>query len=107
MYQFPGFAHFEYPRGQVINHRRIVKRGHCLDGLLLGVSYESIPAVYRHGEDIDASLVLVDEMGRDFSTPVRLWVDRSAKIDRPRKKKTTRGRLFEKRDGVKGEFIQK
>jgi hypothetical protein len=107
MYQFPGFAHFEYPRDQVINHRRVVKRGHRFDGLLLGSGYESIPAVYRHGANIDASLALIDEMGRDFSTSVKLWVNRGVKIDRPRRKKTTRAPLFEKRDGAKGELIQK
>jgi hypothetical protein len=91
----------------VINHRQIVKRGHCLDGLLLGVGDESIPDSYRHGATIDASLVLIDEMGRGFSTPVQLWVNRIAKIDRRRRKKTTREPLLEKEDVVKGELILK
>jgi hypothetical protein len=106
-YPDPGRRGLKYPRDQVINHRKVVQRGHCLDGWLLGLGYEPIPDSYPHGATIYANLVLVDEIGRDFSTPVQLWVDRSAKIDRPRKKKTTRWRLFEKRDVAKGELIQK
>jgi hypothetical protein len=78
----------------VINHRRVLHRGHGLDGPLLGFGFESIPDSYRHGANIDASLVLIDEMGRAFSTPVELWANRMAKIDRGRKEKTRR-QLFE------------
>ena len=43
----------------------------------------------------------------DFSTPVQLWVNRSAKFNRQRRKKTTRLGLFEKRDGAKADLIKK
>jgi len=107
MYQVPGCAKLKFPREVVINHRRVLQRGHALDGLLLGYSFESIPDSHHHGGTIDAGLVLVDEIGRGFSTPVQLWVDRSAKIARQRRKKTTRPGLFEKRDGAKAELIKK
>jgi hypothetical protein len=51
--------------------------------------------------------VLIDEMGRDFSTPIQLRADRSAKIYRQRRKVTTRRSLFDKPDRAKGDLIQK
>lgn len=93
MYQVPGCVGLKYPRDQVLNHRRTLKRGHSLDGLLLGLGFESIPARYRHGTTIDASLVLIDEMGRGFSSPVQLWTDRSATISHQRRLKASQGLL--------------
>jgi len=107
MYQVPGCATLRYPRDEVINHRKVLKRGHALDGLLLGYGFESMPESYRHGEMVDASLVLIDELNRGFSTQVHLWVDRSAKMNPKRAKKSTRPGLFEKRDGAKYELIPK
>ena len=85
MYQVPGCEGLKFPRDEVINHRRVLRRGHGLDGLLLGFGFESIPNSYRHGASIDANLVLIDEMGRKFSTPVQFWANRMAKIDRKNK----------------------
>jgi hypothetical protein len=107
MYQFPSCSRLKYPRDVVINHRRLLQRGRGLDGLLLGFGFESIPDSYHHGATIDASLVPIDEMGRGFSTAVQLWADRSAKLNRQRRKNATRSRLFEKLDYIKGELIQK
>jgi hypothetical protein len=107
MYQIPSYPRLRYPRDEVLNHRRVLQRGHALDGQLLAYSFESIPDSYRHGATIDASLVLIDEMSRGFSTRVQLWVNRSAKIDQRRRKKSTRPGLFEKRDVVKGQLVQK
>jgi hypothetical protein len=107
MYKFPGRGALMFSRDNVINHRHRLQRGHGLDGLLLGFSFQSIPDSYKHGAQIEASLILIDEMRRAFSTPVQLWADRSAKIDRQRRKKNTRGPLFSRRDGVKDELVQK
>lgn len=107
MYQVSGCYRLELPRNEVINHRRLLRRGHSLDGLLLGRGFESIPDSYRHGAKIEASLVLIDKMERGFTTPVQLWANRGAKIDRPRRKKNTRGPLFGRRDGAKDELVQK
>lgn len=101
MYQFPGCPDLMFPRDEVINHRRRLQRGRGLDGLLLGFGFESIPDSYRHGATIDASLVLIDDMGRDFPTPVQLWANRIARIDRRQAKKKTRRQLFENRDPAK------
>jgi hypothetical protein len=85
MYQVPGCEGLKFPRDEVINHRRVLRRGHALEGLLLGFGFASIPNSYRHGASIDANLVLIDEMGRTFSTPVQFWANRTAKIDRKNK----------------------
>jgi hypothetical protein len=106
MYQIPGWD-VRFARSEVINHRRALRRGHGLDGLLLGFSFESIPALYQHGANIDASLVLISEMGRDFSTPVQLWANRIAKIDRKQAKANRKGWLFENRDCVENGLVLK
>lgn len=106
IYQFPGRSGLEFPRDVVINHRRKVRRGHSLDGLLLGCSFRSIPDTYKRGANIDASLVLIDEMGRKFSTPVQLCVDRMAKIDRKPTKKTKREPLFDDHWSAEEELVQ-
>lgn len=98
MYQLPGRTRLLFPQAEVINHRRVLRRGYGLDGLLLGFGSESIPESYRHGAMIGAILVLVDEMGRGFSKSVHLWADRSAKTDRQRSNKRTRSRLLEQVD---------
>jgi hypothetical protein len=107
MYKFPGREALMYPRDQVINHLSLVKRGYNLNGLLLGYSFESIPDSYRNGANIDASLVLVDEMGRGFSTAVQLCVNRMAKIDRKRAKPKTRRPIFENQYCAEDELVQK
>jgi hypothetical protein len=107
MYQIPGCARLKYPRDEVLNHRKVLQRGHSLDGQLLGWGFESIPESYQHGAKIDAGLVLIDELGRDFSTPIQLRADRSAKICRKQRKVTTRRSLFDKPDRAKGDLIQK
>jgi hypothetical protein len=100
MYQFS--STLKYPRAEVINHRHELQRGRGLDGLLLGRGYESIPALYRHGATVNASLILTDDMNHDFITPVQLWVNRAALIDRKRANATTQNkrRIFDKRDPV-------
>jgi hypothetical protein len=107
MYKFPSSA-LKFPRSVVVNHCHALKRGRGLDGLLLGWGYESIPASYRHGATVNASLVLTDDMNHGFVTPVQLWVNRSALIDRKRANATTKNgrRIFNKRDPVKGGIIQ-
>jgi hypothetical protein len=107
MYQVPCCTALKFPRDMVINHRRVVRRGYSLDGLLLGWSFESIPDSYRHGAMIDSTLVLIDDMERGFATPVKLWVNRGARIEGPRRNKKTRPGLFEKRDGVMADLIRK
>lgn len=107
MYQVPGRAGLRIPRDEVINHHRLLRPGYSLDGWLIGWGFESIPDTYGHAEIIKASLVLVDEMGRDFPTPVELWADRWAKINRQKRKKSTRPGLFEKPENAKTVLIKR
>jgi hypothetical protein len=102
MYQFPGCPTLKYPRSEVINHCKALRRSRGLEGLLLAWSFESIPASYGHGATLNASIVLIDDMNHDFVTPVHLWVNRSALIDRKPANATTknRRRIFDKRDPV-------
>jgi len=95
MYQVPGCEGLKFPKNEVINHRRLLQRGRGLEGLLLGFGFVSIPDSYRHGASIDASLVLIDDRGREFSTPVQFWANRMAEIDRKNKANQPRtGRRF-------------
>jgi len=107
IYKIPGCVGLEYSRNEVINHRHIVRRGQSLDGPLLGYGFESIPDSYRHGAMIEAGLVLIDEMQREFSTPVQLWADRSARINRQQKKKPTKASLFDKPDFINSKISVK
>ncbi len=97
-YVIPGTGGLEYPRELVINHRTSrrgrLKHGDILDGLLLGMGFESIPDCFRHGDMVEATLCIVDQLGRRYSSEVSLWVDRSAQLFR-RPPKRPRRRLFE------------
>ena len=48
--------------------------------------------------------LFIDEMGRELSTPVQLWVNRIAKIDRKRKA-STRRKLFENQHHAQDELV--
>jgi hypothetical protein len=100
-YVFPGTNGLEYPREVVINHRTSgrgrLRRGEILDGLLLGMGFESIPDSFRHGGMVDTTLCIVDQFGRRFSSKISLWVDRSRKLH-PRPPKRPRRRLFQRVD---------
>ena len=97
-YVFPGTNGLEYPREVVINHRTSgrgrLRRGDILDGLLLGMGFESIPSSFRHGDMVDATLCIVDQFGRRFSCKISLWVDRSAKLH-PQRPTRPRRRLVQ------------
>jgi hypothetical protein len=106
MYQIPGCPGLEHPKEEIINHARTLRRGRCLDGALVGLGFESIPDSDPHGTIIDASLALIDEMGRGFSTPVRLFADCSAKLRRAGEGKSSKDLIWEKRGIPKHELIQ-
>ena len=77
----------QYERGQVLNHladvRRMWPRGHSLKGYLLGVGNGPIPDQYRQGEIIPASLIVYDQFGHDWRSPISLWTDRTARLFQP------------------------
>ena len=88
-YKFPG-TQLVYPRNLVINHRTGARgklgHGDILDGMLLGIGYESIPECFRHGTSVDRMFSIVDQFGRRHPSEVSLWIDRSVTIDRARLK---------------------
>ncbi len=105
-YLWGNWTGLTYPRNEVINHRHLVRRGHGLDGLLLGYCLTVIPDSYCHGSTLNLELALFDEMGRAFSIPVELYVDRGAKIDRKEKPRKARKPIFEGLDLGEDEQIE-
>lgn len=101
-YQFPGRNAPELPREMAINHRVDAQRslpvGMCIEGLLLGYDFESIPDCYLHGSDAIGTLGVIDQFGVLHSAEITLWVDRSAKHLLKAKKIGPRESLFAKRD---------
>ncbi len=106
VYQWGNWTGLTYPRDEVINHRHLVGRGHGLDGLLLGYCLTVIPDSYCHGSALNLELALFDEMGRAFSIPVEVYVDRGPKIDRKPKQRKLRTPLFEESDFGEDEQIE-
>lgn len=74
---FEGIPDFE--RDQVLNHfadeRRMISRGHTLQGSLLGI-YDPVPDVFQHGAEIPAFIIISDQFSRKYRRPVSLWADR-------------------------------
>ena len=101
LYRIPGAKHEEYTRDIVINHHRVLKDGDVVEGFLLGFWMECLPDIYTHGISVNATLVLLDEIGRDYRTEVSLLVDRKSERSRPRSLRPKRQSLFETRDCVK------
>jgi hypothetical protein len=78
LYELP-FEQLAYPRDLVLNPRidahRALRRGDMIYGLLLGVSYEPLPARYRHGCEIMAPLTVYDQLDRPTLAQMRLHVE--------------------------------
>src|ERR1700683_1528015 len=91
-YVFPD-SKLSFDRDLVLNHRKRLDPGHRLEGLLLGTLPESIPGAFKHGAQVDATISLLDEMGRRFSSPVSLWVNRGHEM-------ITRKRSLRRRSGL-------
>lgn len=101
-YEFPNGD--VYPRDVVINHcadiRRILRRGHSIEGLLLASGVESIPDRYLHGTEIPAIVKIFDQFDTCYRTGISLWADRSKKLSTGRRKVRKRAPLFEERDRI-------
>jgi hypothetical protein len=97
LYEFPNGD--KYPRDVVINHyadiRRILRRGHSIEGFLLGSSFESIPDRYVHGTEIPAVVKVFDQFNACYRKGILLWADRSHKLSTGKRKVRNRVRLFE------------
>lgn len=89
-YRFGGGDFPEFERSQVINHyadvSQVYSPGKSLKGFLLGYGFAPIPEHFQHGMIIPAFVVVYDQFGRDYRSPVELRVDRSRARSRvPRK----------------------
>lgn len=102
MYTFPREPGLSYPREEVLNHhigrKAGLERGDLIDGLLLGVSYEPIPAKFRHGCEISVSLRICDQLQRSYSTDILVRVDRCLATTRTDSRNKPRRNLLSKRD---------
>ncbi|HSA93631.1 MAG TPA: hypothetical protein VLE48_11515, partial [Terriglobales bacterium] len=80
VYKIPGRDGPEFPREVVLNHRKQVRKGVPISGLLLGVGYKPIPKKYPHGTMVDARLCVTDELGNRSTALVSFWVDRAVEL---------------------------
>jgi hypothetical protein len=104
-YRFVGASTLNFPRDLVINHRLRVTRaflaGESVEGFLLGVGCDPIPAEFSQGKMIRAFLVLYDQFARSYKAPVELWADRTTRNLSPvRSRARRRGGLLDKRDPI-------
>ena len=104
-YRFVGDSTLEFPRNLVINHRLQVTRpfsaGESVEGFLLGIGCDPIPAEFNQGKMIPSFLVLYDQFARPYRAPVELWADRTTRnLPAARSRAKRRGRLLDKRDPI-------
>jgi hypothetical protein len=98
-YRFPCEG-IEYPRDQVLNHRTgMLRRGQCIDGVLMGVGMKPIPSEYTHRSTAELYLSVVTALG-ECMTPIIIEIDRSAEFTSKFKPSPVRRRvsLFDKPD---------
>jgi hypothetical protein len=99
VYRFGGRYLPEFERDQVLNHfadvRRIHSRGSSLKGCLLGIDTEPIPVRFHHGAMIPGFVIVIDQYGHRYRSPISLWTDRSQELLPGARSKVTRKRLFE------------
>ncbi len=101
LYSFPCEDPLEFHREDVINHaKRLLRRGHQIEGLLLGIGPAPIPDRYQRG-GIEAKLSVLDHLGNSFRSTLQLCVDRSARQLSKFSCKPSRSRLFEEVEGIR------
>jgi len=93
-YCFFGGTQLEYPRELVLNHillkRRILAPGRPLRGLLLARG-STLPNHLRHGQWIEPTLSLVSSKHIEYTTNIRLWIDRTEAKPKSARKYNLRG----------------
>jgi hypothetical protein len=87
----------------VLNERRLLTRGHPVEGLLCGCASQTMPESLLSGATAYAMLTVTDDAGNTLALRIELTVDRSAALTG--KARTTRreGGLFDKPDFVNRE----
>ena len=101
-YSFPGRGAPEFPRSQVLNHRLLPENGVLqprmpYKGWLLAIG-GPMPKHLRHGDEVEATLVVSIPDHTEFVEPILLFAVRLAGKPKPRKKDST---LYEGPDGSK------
>lgn len=96
MYRFGGKYDPAFEKDEVLNHladvRRTLSQGKSITGALLAIGGEPIAEQFPHGAMIPAFLIVYDQFGRDYRSPIQLWADRSkkhlskARLGEPRRK---------------------
>jgi hypothetical protein len=104
-YMLYGARHPEFFREGVVNHVEYLGVNKVIDGQLLGTSIEHIPPQFKHGDQIDGNIALVDEVGRTLEADVVFRVDRSEKSYRrsPSTPRRPRIPIFDSRDSSDAE----
>jgi hypothetical protein len=87
IYRFDRSYPLEFEKRQVLNHladvQRTYSRGKSLKGHLLGIGNKAIPDRFQQGEMIPAFLIIYDQFGREYRSPISLWTDRNLQPVRP------------------------
>jgi len=90
----------DFEREHVINHyadvRHIFSSGHSVKGFLLGYGFDPIPEEFRQGTMAPAFVIVYDQFGRDYRSPVELQVVRNQTQPRVLRKRN----LLEHRDPI-------
>jgi len=93
-YCFLGGTQLEYPRELVLNHsilqRRILAPGRPLRGLLLAQG-SPLPNHLRHGQWIEPTFSLISSRHIEYTTNIRLWIDRTEAKPKSARKYNLRG----------------
>jgi hypothetical protein len=99
MYRFGGRYDPAFEKDEVLNHladvRRTLSQGKSLQGALLAIGEEPIAEQFQHGAMIPAFLIVYDQFGRDYRSPIQLWADRSEKLLGRSRSGVPRKRLFD------------
>lgn len=95
MYRFGGKYDPAFEKDEVLNHladvERILSPGKSIEGALLAVGEEPITEQFPHGAMIPAFLIVYDQFGRPYRSPIKLWSDRSKRyLTKPRVEKRRR-----------------
>lgn len=99
-YQMPDPLRHPYARDLVLNHRVGRKGkmypGDLVEGLLLGLSDDAIPAEYVDGHKLSARVCLFDTRGNAYGCRVLLAVSRPPRVTTPHPQHRNREPLFER-----------
>ena len=101
-YSFPGKGAPEFPRDQVLNHLLLSENGVLqprtpYKGYLLAIG-GPMPKQLRHGDDVEATLLVTIPDHSEFVEPILLFADRCAVKPKVRERE---GSLYEGPDGSK------